>query len=66
MTADTSKLDNASVKRGLRWPQVVLTGGGSRLLKDHLDFVDDWVPDLCLIGIGLAYMRRIGQLRGSQ
>jgi type III pantothenate kinase len=44
-----------------RWPQVVLTGGGSAALKDRLDFVDSWAPNLCLMGIGLAYMRRAGR-----
>ncbi|NOX59478.1 MAG: type III pantothenate kinase [Planctomycetes bacterium] len=47
-----------------RWPQVVLTGGGSEALKDHLDFVDSWVPDLCLIGVGIAYIKRAMEMRG--
>ena len=48
-----------------QWPQTVMTGGGSELFKDHLDFVDSWVPDLCLMGIGLAYMKRVEQAKGE-
>ena len=47
---------------GNRWPQVVVTGGGSVLLQDQLDFADSMVPDLCLMGIGLAYMKRIEEM----
>lgn len=39
------------------WPQVVATGGDLELLKDECDFCDSLVPDLCLIGVGLAYAR---------
>lgn len=48
------------------WPQTVLTGGGAELLKDRLDFVDSWVPDLCLMGVGLAYMKRVAREREVQ
>ncbi len=47
-----------------RWNQVVLTGGGAEALKDDLDFVDSWVPDLCLMGIGIAYIKRATEMRG--
>jgi len=40
------------------WPQTVLTGGGASLLVERLDFVDSHVPDLCLMGIGLAFLKR--------
>jgi type III pantothenate kinase len=40
------------------WPQTLLTGGGAGLLLDRLDFVDNHVPDLCLMGAGLAYVKR--------
>ncbi|KPK77083.1 MAG: hypothetical protein AMJ79_04375 [Phycisphaerae bacterium SM23_30] len=40
-----------------RWPQVVLTGGYSKLIKEKCDFVDSWVPNLCLDGIFLAYRK---------
>lgn len=47
-----------------RWNQVVLTGGGAEVLKENLDFVDSWVPDLCLMGIGVAYIKRAMEMRG--
>lgn len=47
-----------------RWNQVVLTGGGAEVLKPNLDFVDSWVPDLCLMGIGVAYVKRAMEMRG--
>ena len=50
---------------GNKWPQTILTGGGSELLKDQLDFVDNWVPNLCLMGAGLAYVKRVAQARGE-
>ncbi len=46
-----------------RWNQVVMTGGGAEALKEHLDFVDSWVPDLCLMGIGIAYIKRAADMR---
>jgi type III pantothenate kinase len=50
---------------GNKWPQVVVTGGGIPLLQSQLDFVDSLVPDLCLMGIGLAYMKRIEEMTGG-
>jgi type III pantothenate kinase len=47
------------------WPQTVLTGGGARLLHERLDFVDNWVPDLCLLGVGLAYYKRAEAMLGG-
>jgi type III pantothenate kinase len=47
-----------------RWNQVVLTGGAAEGLRDHLDFIDSWVPDLCLMGIGIAYIKRAAEMRG--
>ncbi|MFC1782549.1 type III pantothenate kinase [Planctomycetota bacterium] len=40
-----------------RWPQVVLTGGFGKLIGEKCDFVDSWVPNLCLDGIFLAYRK---------
>jgi len=47
------------------WPQTVLTGGGAPVLKAHLSFIDNHVPDLCLMGIGLAYVKRALQMLGE-
>jgi len=39
------------------WPQVIATGGFSKLISQHCDFIDSLVPDLCLDGLYLAYRR---------
>jgi type III pantothenate kinase len=43
------------------WPQLVITGGDAAALKPLTDFVDSLVPDLCLMGIALAYRKAAGQ-----
>jgi type III pantothenate kinase len=43
------------------WPHLVLTGGNAALIREHADFIDSVVPDLCLMGISLAYRRAAGQ-----
>lgn len=45
----------ASERRG--WPTLVITGGNAELIQSHADFVDAIVPDLCLMGVALAYQR---------
>ena len=40
-----------------RWPQVILTGGFGKLISEKCDFVDSYVPNLCLDGIFLAYRK---------
>ncbi|HUU85828.1 MAG TPA: type III pantothenate kinase [Phycisphaerae bacterium] len=40
-----------------QWPQVVATGGDLHLFLDRCDFIDSPVPNLTLIGVGLAYAR---------
>ncbi len=42
-----------------RWPQTVVTGGASKLLKGHCDFVDSWVDDLTVMGIVIAYKKHL-------
>ncbi len=39
------------------WPQTIITGSGARLIKDDCDFVDNYVPDLIIKGIALAYRK---------
>ena len=41
------------------WPQLVITGSGAKLIKDDCDFVDNYVPDLVIKGIALAYEKYI-------
>jgi len=43
------------------WPQLVITGGNAPLVAELVDFVDAVVPDLCLMGIALAYRAAAGQ-----
>jgi len=43
------------------WPKLVITGGGAPLVADVVDFVDAHVPNLCLMGIALAYRKAAGQ-----
>jgi type III pantothenate kinase len=43
------------------WPQLVITGGNAGLVRQLADFVDSVVPDLCLMGVALAYRRASGQ-----
>jgi type III pantothenate kinase len=43
------------------WPPLVITGGNAPLIAELTDFVDAVVPDLCLMGIALAYRRAAGQ-----
>lgn len=40
-----------------RWPQLVVTGGDAELIREHCEFIDHIVPDLCVQGIALAYRR---------
>lgn len=39
------------------WPQVVATGGDVELMQPHCDFIDTFVLDLTLRGVGLAYTK---------
>jgi type III pantothenate kinase len=41
------------------WPQVVLTGGAAKVIKEDCDFVDNWVSNLALRGIVIAYKKYI-------
>ncbi|MFQ5501496.1 MAG: type III pantothenate kinase [Phycisphaerae bacterium] len=39
------------------WPDVVATGGNVELIAQHTDIIDRLVPDLCLLGVALAYRK---------
>jgi type III pantothenate kinase len=41
------------------WPQTIITGSGANLIKDDCDFVDNYVPNLVIKGIALAYQKYI-------
>ncbi len=44
-----------------RWPKLVITGGGAPLVAEVIDFADAHVPNLCLMGVALAYRKAAGQ-----
>jgi len=41
------------------WPQTIITGSGAKVILDDCPFVDNYVPNLVLKGIVLAYMKYI-------
>jgi type III pantothenate kinase len=41
------------------WPQTIITGSGAKLIKDDCEFVDNWVPNLVIKGIILAYRKYV-------
>jgi type III pantothenate kinase len=41
------------------WPQVILTGGAAKVIKDDCEFIDSWVSDLALRGIIITYKKYI-------
>lgn len=40
-----------------RWPHLVITGGSAPLIAEVAEFVDSHVPELCLLGVVLAYRK---------
>ena len=42
-----------------KWPQTVITGSGAKLIKDDCAFIDNYVPNLVVKGIVLAYQKYI-------
>ena len=43
------------------WPALVVTGGDAKLVAAGCDFIDSLVPDLTLMGVALAYSRRLDE-----
>jgi len=48
-----------------RWPYVVATGGDAKMMIEHCDFIDAAVTDLCLRGVGVAYVKHLGAQAGE-
>ncbi len=42
-----------------RWPQTIITGSGATTIKDDCNFIDNYVPNLVIKGIVLAYQKYI-------
>jgi type III pantothenate kinase len=40
-----------------RWPRTVITGSGADIIKEDCPFIDNYVPDLVVKGIDLAYQK---------
>ena len=45
-----------------RWPQTVITGGCSKIIKDDCPFVDSWVPNLAVKGVVLALKKYLEEI----
>jgi len=48
-----------------QWPQMVVTGGSASIIKKDCSFVDNWVDELVIQGIVLAYKFYIDKLEIS-
>ncbi|MCK4658463.1 MAG: type III pantothenate kinase [Phycisphaerae bacterium] len=48
-----------------RWPYVVATGGDAAMMAEHCDFIDTVVTDLCLYGVGHAYVKHLNSPPGE-
>ncbi len=42
-----------------RWPQTIITGSGAKTIQTDCDFIDNFVPNLVVKGIVLAYQKHI-------
>jgi len=42
-----------------KWPPLILTGGDGLMIGKTCDFVDGYLPDLCLDGLVIAYQRAV-------
>ena len=46
-----------------RWPQTIITGSGAKTIYTDLDFVDDYVPNLVVKGVFLAYKKYVESMQ---
>lgn len=42
-----------------RWPQTIMTGGAAEIIKDDCEFVDNWVSNLAVRGVVIAFKKYI-------
>jgi type III pantothenate kinase len=42
-----------------RWPQTIITGSGAEIIKEDCPFIDNYVPNLVVEGIVMAYQKYI-------
>jgi len=45
------------------WPQTIITGSGAKTIQSDCDFIDNYVPNLVIKGIVLAYKKYITEKR---
>ncbi len=48
-----------------KWPQTIITGSGAKTIKDDCEFIDNYVPNLVVKGIVLAYQKYIEKKTGT-
>jgi type III pantothenate kinase len=44
-----------------KWPQTIITGSGAKVIAGDCEFIDDYVPNLVVKGIVLAYKKYLEQ-----
>jgi type III pantothenate kinase len=44
-----------------KWPQTIITGSGAKVIADDCEFIDNYVPNLVVKGIVLAYNKYLEQ-----
>lgn len=42
-----------------KWPQTIITGSGAKTIQADCEFIDDYVPNLVVKGIVLAYQKHL-------
>lgn len=42
-----------------RWPQTIITGSGAKTIQADCEFIDNYVPNLVVTGIVLAYQKHL-------
>ena len=55
-------LNDSSATHLNRWPQVIATGGDVQFLQPYCDFIDTFVTDLALRGVGFAYSKYLADV----
>jgi type III pantothenate kinase len=49
-----------------KWPQTIITGSGAEIIKDDCTFIDNYVPNLVVKGIVLAYQKYIEEKAATE
>jgi len=46
-------------EKNVTWPQTVITGSAAKIIKDDCEFIDNYVTNLAVKGIALAYVKYV-------